>query len=393
MKIFYITSLNQNKPGGLFNATYERISRHAKKNSVHINNNNMYPTILPRFIKRILKGGEFQGSKLRKVVKVRELTVHNHNIPLSLLRYIQWFIKGMTVDHVLKIYKKNLHNEILRSDIIHAHWGMPHGYIAYLLGKEYKKPYFVTMHGSDVNNIKKKNRNKLIATMENAEKCFFVSEALLGAALKMGYSGKNAIVTYNGVDTNNFQLKNDFSGETKTVAYIGSLEYKKGADMLPKIFNEINMRNSQINFKIIGDGSLKALLKEQMVQLNVVNQVEFTGEINQNEVPSIMKNVDLLVIPSRMEGLGMVVLEANAMGIPVVGSNVGGIPEAIGNNKNVFNLDKYYIFNLCDRAMEILENEDSEVNASLLRNRVEQYFDWESIVSFEKKQYELSIKK
>ncbi|WP_054754520.1 glycosyltransferase [Piscibacillus salipiscarius] len=324
--------------------------------------------------------------------EINGLAIYNQNIRISLFKYIKRLLQGSDAERIVKLYKEKQYREIIDSNVIHAHWGMPHGYIAYLLGKEFKIPYFITLHGSDVNSVKEKNLSKLITALENADKCFFVSEELLNSAINKGYSGKNAVITYNGVDTEKFYLKNEFNKKFKKIGYVGSLEYKKGADLLPKIFSNIHMRYPSTRFKIVGDGPLKLSLKKEISNLGIEDIVEFTGNVDKDSVPIFLNDVDLVVIPSRMEGLGMVVLEANAMGIPVVGSNVGGIPEAVGNYKNVFNLDNYFIFNISKRSIEILKNEDYKNNARLLRNRVEDSFNWDSIVSIEQKFYELSIK-
>ncbi len=93
---------------------------------------------------------------------------------------------------------------------------------------------------------------------------------------------------------------------------------------------------------IIGDGPLRKQLGALAASLGVADRVRFLGAMPQGEVLGWMRQAAMLVLPSvrtgtgRVEGLGMVVLEAAASGVPVIGSDIGGIPEAVIDGETGF---------------------------------------------------------
>lgn len=155
-----------------------------------------------------------------------------------------------------------------------------------------------------------------------------------------------------------------------------------------KIFGEINKLDSSINFKIIGDGPLKSEILEELKKNNLLSRVEFAGNVKPDMVPRCLEEVSVLVVPSRMEGLGMVILEANAMGIPAVGSDVGGIPEAVGVSDNVFSINNNFPTKVAKRVIELINDPNYNLNAIKLSNRISMNFTWEEICKLERKAYE-----
>lgn len=260
----------------------------------------------------------------------------NVNIKISLImkmieKYISSFYYSINLK---KIYN---HINIKKYNLIHAHWVYPTGYIAMLLSKKYNIPYIITAHGSDIHTIPKNNAKiakYTLEILENASKVIFVSDSLKRDALNLGYSGKNAEVIYNGVDINNFKelnkekVKLELGFGCTVIGYIGRLEPIKGADRLPRIFNEINKLKEDIEFLIIGDGSLKENIIKELDELKI--KYRYCKSMEHKKLNKYMNSCDAIVVPSRNESFCCVALEAQACGTKVVASNVGGISEAIG---------------------------------------------------------------
>lgn len=113
------------------------------------------------------------------------------------------------------------------------------------------------------------------------------------------------------------------------VSYVGALEPTKAVDVLIASWPEILRRIPDAELVIAGDGSLRDSLADAAARLGVAPSVRFLGALSRPAVARLLDDSSLLVLPSRSEGLGRVVMEAHARGRPAVGTRVGGIPEQI----------------------------------------------------------------
>lgn len=215
------------------------------------------------------------------------------------------------------------------------------GLIALMVKEKYGIPYFVTWHGSDIHTHPWERpwvKQPTIEVIQHAEGNFFVSRALLDKSEELTTSACKQVL-YNGIDTSVFyrfsekerrclREKYGVSGE-KVVAFAGSLFPIKNADLLPEIFAEVRSRYpSPVQFWIIGDGVLRPNIEKRLSDLSI--DCKLWGNQPVDIMPEMYNCSDVLVLPSKNEGLPLVVIEAAACGASVVGSRVGGIPEAIG---------------------------------------------------------------
>jgi glycosyltransferase involved in cell wall biosynthesis len=158
--------------------------------------------------------------------------------------------------------------------------------------------------------------------------------------LARGIGERHQFVTIpNGVDADALSQRADRGGVRRelgigdddvVIAYVGRLVPVKGCDVLaaaaPKIVTGIGDGRS-VRFLIAGDGPRKEALAVRVRRLGVGDRFCFLGF--RDDVPRLLSACDLLVMPSINEGLGMSILEAMALSLPVVASRVGGIPEAV----------------------------------------------------------------
>jgi teichuronic acid biosynthesis glycosyltransferase TuaC len=116
----------------------------------------------------------------------------------------------------------------------------------------------------------------------------------------------------------------------RIVLYVGNLVHVKGLDVLQSAFERLVASGQADRLVLVGGGPLEAGLREWASD-NVAlrNRVLLTGRIEQAEVARWMAAADVLALPSRNEGLGLVLLEAMACGTPCVASRVGGVPEIV----------------------------------------------------------------
>ncbi len=270
------------------------------------------------------------------------------------VKYIKYFGSSKLNLELFKdaLIAKKMHSFYVSGgyDLIHVHFTRD-AYPAYMLCKKYNIPYVVTAHGSDIHTYPYTGKialRKTLAILNNASKVIFVSNNLKKVALALGYNGKNATVITNGIDLEKFSCSADQKNKqrAKVVGYLGDLLPVKGADRLPDIFKMIANVNKDCVFEIAGAGYLREAIERKIEEYGLKERTIFPGLVHPNAVPKLLAGFSVVVMPSRREGFGCVALEAQACGIPVVGTMSGGLPEAIGTGGRVIKDDNFFIKNI-----------------------------------------------
>ena len=237
---------------------------------------------------------------------------------------------------------KKLVQEI-NPDIVHAHWLIPGGYVTRkALGKE--PPLFMSMHGTDVFLIDKMRIAQRLAkkAIHSAHNLHFVSEELRHIVeRRYGDVGGRDFVLPMVFGLESFSRAASKPRETNRILFVGRLMEVKGVDVLIKAFSKFLENDSLSDYAldIVGDGpeldSLLHLARQEQIEEKIV----FHGSKQRNEIADFYANADLFVLPSKTtalgekEGLGLVVLEAMMSGVPVIGTDCGGIKETIEHGK------------------------------------------------------------
>lgn len=284
--------------------------------------------------------------------------------------------------------------EISAYDLIHAHgmYQIPAGEIAYIFSQRFKKPFVVTLHGSDVNLLMPQRRSRYVQILESATRVIFVSKKLLDTTKSFGYSGKNAIVIPNGYDPQIFRTLDKeavrkelgvYKENTHYVGFVGNLVLVKRADKLPEIFKNISRHIDNVRFIVVGDGDLRKEIEKQTKGLDII----FTGRLPQETVAKYMNAMDVMALPSRSEGFGAVCIEAQACGTCVVGSSNGGIPEAIGFKEYIVQEGESFEERFAKRIVQVLKE---GYNGDKLIQRAKG-FSWEEIVRREIEVYKSAV--
>ncbi len=225
-------------------------------------------------------------------------------------------------------------------DVVLGSWAYPDGAAAVALGKLANLPVVVKAHGSDLNvqGAMLGPRTNLALALPRASRVVAVSAALCDRAVALGAPRERVVVIPNGTDASLFHVRDRDATRAglgwpggwpaRVVLYCGRIERAKGALDLLDAFARIAPRAPDLGLALLGDGSAMADAKAKAAALGA--RVHFLGARPLAEVPLWMGACDLLTLPSHAEGSPNVVREALASGRPVVGTNVGGIPELIG---------------------------------------------------------------
>lgn len=237
-------------------------------------------------------------------------------------------------------FRKVLEEEIenFKPDIIHTQ----HIWIWSSIVTEYNLPTAITSHGSDMMGYNIDNSFGVYCekAIENCDKIITISKKNNEVVLENFPQAKNKSITLkNGYDTQIFHLKNLKKQEVlkgfninkdykKIVLYAGRLTENKGIDVL---LNAANIYEDEDTITIIaGGGGLLGDLKKQSSELNLKN-IAFVGDQTQENLSKLYNIADVLAVPSRVEGFGLVAIEALACGTPVVATNKGGMTDFIND--------------------------------------------------------------
>jgi glycosyltransferase involved in cell wall biosynthesis len=259
-------------------------------------------------------------------------------------------------------------------DIIHAHF-VPHSaLVPAILNSVRKKPLIVTFHGTDARIYPFKSRFHRMLTLyvvSRSDRVVAVSEEMKTVLVRLGLRDEKIVVIGTGVDTCAFHPidKDDarrvlgLPADKKIVLYVGRLQRMKGVEDV----YESARRMPDTQFIIVGGGDAKTNLDNCL----------FAGEVSHDRMHLWMSASDLLVLPSRSEGLPCVVMEALSCGIPAVVTAVGGNPELVADGDSGFLVTVGDVDALVGRIREILEDED-------LRGRMGRFGREEMIRKYER---------
>ncbi len=220
-------------------------------------------------------------------------------------------------------------------DIIHAHYATSYGLLGSLLNF---KPYILSVWGSDVYDFPRRSfihRWLLKHNLKSPTLLMSTSTDMKKEIQK--YTKRDVLVTYFGVDP---QVYKPLKGVKKegifTIGTIKSLFKVYGLEYLVKAFKLLVEKYPQDRFKLIlaGKGEEEANLKALVKELEIENSVEFPGYLSIENLVKTYNLMDIAVFPSLQESFGVSAVEAQSCGVPVVATDVGGLPEATSPGKS-----------------------------------------------------------
>jgi glycosyltransferase involved in cell wall biosynthesis len=228
--------------------------------------------------------------------------------------------------------------ELDRPDVIHAHWSYPDGAAAIALRERFRCALVVHARGTLERVIAEQSprfRAMIGRPLQAADAVIANSEALYEDCLRLGVKPERLSTIPNGVDTQCFTPRDKaeskralgLAPERMLILYCGNLREVKGVDLLAQAIPPLCAARPELDLVLVGAGELEARLRRELSGLLHARRVRMPGALPQAQVARYMQAADLLVLPSRSEARGNVILEALACGTPVAAADVGGIPE------------------------------------------------------------------
>ena len=189
-------------------------------------------------------------------------------------------------------------------------------------------------------------------------KVICVSEQVKCALIKwLPHLKKKIIVIPNCVSLSDLSGFHLFEKYDYDILFVGRLTKAKGVDILLKAVRILKDKyRKKVKVAIAGDGSLKENLHNMAMELGINEEVKFLGV--RKDIGKLMESSSIFVLPSRWEGLPMVILEAMSKGMSIIATKVGGIPEVIKNGKEGILISPEDPKALAQTINDLLENEE-----------------------------------
>lgn len=227
--------------------------------------------------------------------------------------------------------------ESFRFDLIHAHFTYPDGWVAARLARRWGVPLIITeqaMWGPWMETHAVIRRRSLWAARRSAFH-IAISTALRASIARYTGESPRLRVIPDGVDGSLFTLRpGERSASASQILFVGVIRLVKGVDVLLRAMRILADRGRDVRLVLVGESFYESYrldyerLRGLTAELGIATRVEFVGRKTDEEVARYMQESALLVLPSRRESLGMVLVEALACGTPVVATRSGG-PEDI----------------------------------------------------------------
>jgi glycosyltransferase involved in cell wall biosynthesis len=309
----------------------------------------------PFLVRRIniIKDLEALFDMWRIIKKYNPLIVHTHSSKAGLLGRLAAKLAGVPI-------------------IVHS----PHGHVFVGYFGPIKTKIFIILE-----RLASRITDKIIALTQREKEDHI--------RLRIG-SEDTFVIIHSGVELNKFKEMPLIEGQNLRknlglpedaliIGTSGRLEPVKGPEFLIKAANRIISQYPNTFFLFVGDGSLRRDLEKKALDLGIEKNIVFLGW--RNDVSKIISIYDIFVLPSLNEGMGRVLVEAMALGKPIVASNAGGIPDLITHGKTGFLVPPKNSKELAKYIQILLENKEKRVKMGLAGKKMALNFSKEIMVS------------
>jgi glycosyltransferase involved in cell wall biosynthesis/SAM-dependent methyltransferase len=220
-------------------------------------------------------------------------------------------------------------------ELVHAHTGYMDGSAGAAIARQFKVPLVITEHTGPFSNLMadRRVRRRTLRSLEHARRVIAVSNAQKAdvAPHLSPQARERMLVVHNGVDLREFHPPERWTPSRKSprLLFVGGLDEVKNVSLLLRAFAQVLKEVPEASLTVIGTGSQSSELEKEAGQLQLGQHVHFAGRVDRAGVAEAMRDrCDLLVLCSRSETFGCVLIEAMACGKPVVSTRCGG-PEDI----------------------------------------------------------------
>ncbi|HIH97295.1 MAG TPA: glycosyltransferase family 4 protein [Thermoplasmata archaeon] len=237
----------------------------------------------------------------------------------------------------------------IKPDIVHAHYAFSAGFLAVITKPIHKAPVVITSRGEDIQLNReigygmRNSRSKSILVrfaLRNCDKHVLISNSLKKDALESGSKEKKMQTIYNMYvpprikitekDIENLKKKYMIPFDKKIILSVSRLHPKKGLNYLIEAMAKVLRKHPDAFLVIAGEGEERQRLEKLVKDENLECKVKFTGLVMGRDKLALIKGCDVFCMPSIEEAFGIALFEPMYYSKPIVATNVGGIPEVLG---------------------------------------------------------------
>jgi len=294
--------------------------------------------------------------------------------------------------------------KLFKIDVLHVHYAIPHAYAGYMAKQMLKEqginlPMITTLHGTDITLVGNHPNYKSAVSfsINNSDYVTSVSESLKQSTHCLFGTEKDIHVIPNFIEVKELDCEDTpckrsamASKDEVIITHISNFRKVKRIEDVVSVFYGIQ-KEIPAKLMLVGDGPEKERAERQAMELGIYDKIIFFG--NSNEIEHILSYSDLFLLPSETESFGLAALEAMAMGVPVISSNTGGLPEVnepgvSGYLSNVGDVEDMVV-----NALKILKDQDTLCKFKEQAREVAKKFSIDKVVPLYEDIYKAAISK
>jgi phosphatidyl-myo-inositol dimannoside synthase len=268
------------------------------------------------------------------------------------------------------------------------------GHLGMWLRRWLHLPFLVYAHGNEILDVLQGTWPRQRVQLQAADRIVAVSRFTAGLVEQAGVDRGRIHVIHPGCDAERFRphpvdrvLRERLLGPRaggRVLLTVGNLVERKGHDMVIQALARVIRRIPDVTYLIVGEGPYRGDLERLARVGGVRDHVVFAGQVDAADLPGVYALSDVFVMPSRVrpadrdvEGFGLVFLEANACGKPVIGGRSGGIPDAIVDGKTGFLVAPENVADIAECLETLLTDRERAAEMGRQgRSRVQAQFSW-----------------
>jgi N-acetyl-alpha-D-glucosaminyl L-malate synthase BshA len=295
-----------------------------------------------------------------------------------------------------KLVDVTIHEKL---DLLHVHYAIPHASAAYMAQQILKSkgihiPFVTTLHGTDITLVGKDPSFEPVITfcINQSDAVTAVSESLRKDTFEHFEVTRTIHVIPNFVvpgviktDACN-QLRSRYAKDgERLLCHVSNFRKVKRVDDVVMVFNLVQ-QHIPSKLILVGDGPERYNVEQLVRALNLQEKVVFVGKVR--DTSHVLEISDLFILPSETESFGLAALEAMAVGVPVISSNTGGIPEVNIHGETGYLSEVGHVEEMAENAIKILKSDDTLIQFKKSALKRSHDFDIDKILPIYEMVYE-----